>query len=47
MNVALTMEVAIKLVSMMLVVTTVIVLMDTLWMKMDMNVQVNTCIYLV
>ena len=41
MNVILTMEVVIKLVSMMLVVTTVIVLVDTLWMKMDMDVQVN------
>ena len=41
MNVVLTMEVVIKLVSMMLVVTTVIVLVDTLWMKMDMDVQVN------
>ena len=41
MNVVLTMEVVIKLVSMMLVVTTVLVLMDTLWMKMDMDVQVN------
>ena len=44
MNVVLTMEVAIKLVSMMLVVTTVLVLVGTLWMKMDMNVQVSTCI---
>ena len=41
MNVILTMEVVIKLVSMILVVTTVIVLVDTLWMKMDMDVQVN------
>ena len=41
MNVILTMEVVIKLVSMMLVVTTVLVLVDTLWMKMDMDVQVN------
>ena len=41
MNVVLTMEVVIKLVSMMLVVTTVIVLVDTFWMKMDMDVQVN------
>ena len=41
MNVVLTMEVVIKLVSMMLVVTTVLVLVDTLWMKMDMDVQVN------
>ena len=38
MNVVLTMEVVIKLVSMMLVVTTVLVLMDTFWMKMDVNV---------
>ena len=41
MNVVLTMEVVIKLVSMILVATTVIVLVDTLWMKMDMDVQVN------
>ena len=41
MNVVLTMEVVIKLVSMMLVVTTVLVLVDTLWMKMDMDVQVK------
>ena len=41
MNVVLTMEVVIKLVSMILVVITVIVLVDTLWMKMDMDVQVN------